>query len=528
MRNQSNTPQAIVDVSGSVADWATRMLPSKFWFAGFFFEQFLPETCSPTKAGPDLECPSVKNGDEPCPSIAAASKAGTAQPSDDADTCPVDLIVALLLDNNRACREHFEEQAKEPLPLQRKPDLGKCCLLSLFFNTSDEYRKVHDIALADSTTPTLEPMRESDQLAPGSREDPGRQGARRFPGCGHYLDTRALRRLLQTVRKLDKKRKQKKPIAPIDLEQLRKQACKVLAGGAGHPDSDDDSSSSSTSSRSSSSEDDAEEACYKNGVADVFGEKSMVKVPLLKSKGYNLRYTPAGNTPNMLWQDGKKLVERLKKRNKSGTTTVDPEKYTGWDIKYNQNKKQVHKFIGLKKYLPRHPDKKPEKAEMERREAMMKSMGDAKIARGLLMGFASERVRFKLANKIVGVSYSKVAQKSGTITRRYLGRIYTGKRRPSAKNKRGYTPIEQSCTGTIRLLGLRRAFQKCKTWRKKKERARDAKKVIKKHRIREKLWSRRNDIELGKMLDLRYAARAILLRERYAKGTGSNAPQESY
>ena len=70
-------------------------------------------------------------------------------------------------------------------------------------------------------------------------------------------------------------------------------------------------------------------------------------------------------------------------------------------------------------------------------------------------------------------------------------------------------------------------IQKCKIWRKKKERARDAKKVIKKHHLREELWSRRNDIELGKMLDLRYAARAILLRERFARGTGSNAPKES-
>eukprot|EP00392_Amoebophrya_sp_AT5.2_P019539 g20422.t1 len=312
----------------------------------------------------------------------------------------------------------------------------------------------------------------------------------------------------------------KKPIVPIDLEQLRKQACKVLAGGAGNPDSDDDSPS--TSSRSSSSEDDEEEACYKNGVADMFGEKSMVKVPLLKDRGFNLRYTPAANTANLYWRDGKKKVERAKRNNKSGTTMMDPEKYTGWHIKYQQNKKQVNKYIGLKKYLPRNPNEKPEKAEMERREAMMKSMGDAKIARGLLMGFASERTRFKLANKIVGVCFNKYAQKNGRITRRYFGRIHTGKKKPSAKNKKGYTEIEQTCTGTIRILGQRRAFQKCKIWRKKKERARDAKKVIKKHRIREKTWSRRCDGDLCRMLDLRYAARAILLRENFAKETGSN------
>eukprot|EP00392_Amoebophrya_sp_AT5.2_P011374 g11451.t1 len=485
MQNPSNTPQAIFDVSGSVADWATRMLPSKSWFAG----------------------------------------------------------------------------------------------------------KVHDIALAGSTAPTLEPVRESNQLEPGSREDPGRQ-ARTFRGCGHYLDTRALRRLVQTVRidfallreqqrtggirwdtldalqkyiaetmldvnrvkgaaardKMERPRafarlvemvserpnagstdsgfcppvRHKKSIVPIDLEQLRKQACKVLAGGAGHPDSDDDSSS--TSSRSSSSEDDeGEEACYKNGVADVFGEKSMVKVPRLKSRGVNLRYTPAANTPNMYWRDGNKWVENTRRRNKSGTTSMNPEKYTGWRIQYRQNKKGVAKFIGLKKYLPRHPDKKPEKAEMERREAMMKSMGDAKIARGLLMGFASERARFKLANKVVGVSYNKINFSNGRPSqRRYLGRIGTGKIKPSTKSKLGYTKIVDSRSGFIRLFGLHRAFQRCKTWRKKKERARDAKKVIKKHRIREKTWSRRCDGDLCRMLDLRYAARAILLRENFAKETGSN------
>eukprot|EP00392_Amoebophrya_sp_AT5.2_P012368 g12471.t1 len=664
MPNESNTPQAIVDVSGSVADWATRMLPSKSWFAGFFFEQFLPEACSPTNTSPGVECPTVDNGAEQCPDISAASTAGTAQPSDDGDTCPVDLIVAALLDNNRACRKYFEEKSREPLPLQRKPEKGKCCLLSLFFNTSDEYRKVHDIGLAGSTTPALEPVRESDQFEPGPREHPGRQ-ARTFRGCGHYLDTRALRRLLQTVRidflllreqqrtggirwdtldalqkyiaetmldvnrvkdaaahdkmerrrafarlvemiseqpnagstdsgrcppvghfhelekptprasttsadaasrveeytsvsstrfstyaskastydvdayptpggeewaspllrqvGLDKRRKQKKPFVPIDLEQLRKQACKVLAGGAGHPPDSDDDSSSATSRASSSEDDEEEEACYKNGVADVFGEKSMVKVPLLKDRGFNLRYTPAANTPNMYWRDGKKEVEQSKKKNKSGTTMKDPEKYTGWDIQYRQNKKKVRKFIGLKKYLPRHPDKKPEKAEMERREAMMKSMGDAKIARGLLMGFASERARSKLANKIVGVCYDKYTRKkNGTIVRRYRGRILTGKKKPSTKNKKGYTAIEDSCSGSVRLLGVRRALQKCKTWRKKKERARDAKKVIKKHRIREKTWSRRCDGDLCRMLDLRYAARAMLLRENFAKETGSN------
>ena len=37
--------------------------------------------------------------------------------------------------------------------------------------------------------------------------------------------------------KLDKKRLQKKSIVPIDLEELRKRVCKVLAGGAGPPDS---------------------------------------------------------------------------------------------------------------------------------------------------------------------------------------------------------------------------------------------------------------------------------------------------
>eukprot|EP00392_Amoebophrya_sp_AT5.2_P019487 g20337.t1 len=323
---------------------------------------------------------------------------------------------------------------------------------------------------------------------------------------------------------LDKKRLQKKPIVPVDLEELRQRVCKVLAGGAGHPDSDDDSSSSS-SSRSSSSEDEDEEAPYKNGVDDRFGKKSMPKVPIMKDKGHGLRFAPVANTPNLYWKDGKKKVERDRKRNKSGTTMKDPEKYTGWNIQYNQNKKPVHKFIGLKKYLPRNPNKKPEKADMERREAMRRSMGDAKIARGLLMGFSSERARFKLANKVVGVSYNKFRQKSGYVTKRYLGRIKTGKFKPSTKNKTGRTALEQRVSGNIRRMGLPRAFQKCKIWRKKKERARDAKKVIKKHRMREKLWSRRNDIELGKLLDLRYAARAILLRERTEEiSTGRSVP----
>eukprot|EP00392_Amoebophrya_sp_AT5.2_P006433 g6445.t1 len=309
--------------------------------------------------------------------------------------------------------------------------------------------------------------------------------------------------------KLDKKRLQKKSIVPIDLEELRKRVCKVLAGGAGHPDSDDDSSSSS-SSRPSSSEDEDEEAPYKNGVDDRFGKKSMLKVPRMKDKGHGLRFAPVANTPNMYWEDGKKLVEQARKRNKSGVTMMDPEKYTGWRLDVTRNKKTMTKRIGLRNYLPRNPNKKPEKAELERRDAMYRSMGDAKIARGLLMGFASERARFKLANKIVGVNYDQYRERSGNKTKRYRGHISTGKVRPSTKNKKGFTQIRQ----------------KCKIWRKKKERARDAKKVIKTHRMREKLWSRRNDIELGKLLDLRYAARAILLRERYAAGTGSNAPKE--
>eukprot|EP00392_Amoebophrya_sp_AT5.2_P005239 g5248.t1 len=275
---------------------------------------------------------------------------------------------------------------------------------------------------------------------------------------------------------------------------------------------DDDSSSSSSSSRPSSSEDEDAEASYKNGVDDRFGKKSMPKVPIMKDKGYGLRFTPVANTPNMQWQDGKKKVERDRKRNKSGVTMKDPEKYTGWRIDIKRNKKNMQKWIGLRKYLPRNPNKKPEKADMERREAMHRSMGDAKIARGLLMGFASEQARFKLANKIVGVSYDKYARKNKSgdkIVRRYVGRISTGRKKPSVRAKKGYTLIRDRCSGSFTLLGM-----KCKIWRKKKERARDAKKVIKKHHLREKLWSRRNDIELGKLLDLRYAARAILLRER--------------
>eukprot|EP00392_Amoebophrya_sp_AT5.2_P008468 g8495.t1 len=324
---------------------------------------------------------------------------------------------------------------------------------------------------------------------------------------------------------LDKKRLQKKPIAPVDLEELRKRVCKVLAGGAGHPDSDDDSSSSS-SSRSSSSEDEDEEASYMNGVDDRFGRKSMLKVPLMKDKGYGLRFAPVANTANLRWEDGKKEVERTKKRNKSGTSVKDPEKYTGWHITLRRNKKTMNKRISIKKYLPRNPNKKPEKADMERREAMYRSMGDAKIARGLLMGFSSERARFKLANKITGVSYDRYRERNGNLTKRYKGRIHTGKVKPSTKSKTGLTPIRATCSGSIKRLGVHRALQKCKIWRKKKERARDAKKVIKEHHLREKLWSRRNDIELGKLLDLRYAARAILLRERMEEiSTGRAVPR---
>eukprot|EP00392_Amoebophrya_sp_AT5.2_P005425 g5434.t1 len=142
------------------------------------------------------------------------------------------------------------------------------------------------------------------------------------------------------------------------------------------------------------------------------------------------------------------------------------------------------------------------------------------------MGFASERARFKLANRITGVCYNRYRERNGNMTKRYFALINTGKTKPSTKSKSGFTKIRDSRSGSIKRLGVHRALQKCKIWRKKKERARDAKKVIKKHHLREKLWSRRNDIELGKMLDLRYAARAILLRERHAKGTGSNAPKD--
>eukprot|EP00392_Amoebophrya_sp_AT5.2_P005426 g5435.t1 len=147
-----------------------------------------------------------------------------------------------------------------------------------------------------------------------------------------------------------------------------------------------DDSSSSSSSRSSSSEDEDEEASYKNGVDDRFGKKSMLKLPLMKDNGHGLRFAPVANTPNLHWQDGKKLVERLKKRNKSGTTMIDPEKYTGWEIQIARKGKNMHKRIGLKKYLPRNPNKKPEKADMERREAMYRSMGDAKSIPLLLVG----------------------------------------------------------------------------------------------------------------------------------------------
>ena len=137
-----------------MADWATRMLPSKSWFAGFFFEQFLPEQTKTRSM--------------------SASTAGTTRPSDDdGDHCPVDLVVDVLTGNNRACRAYYEKHAQETLPLQRKPGIGKCCLVNCFFNTWDECRKLHDIALANSST---------------------------FPGCGHYLDSRALRRLLETVK----------------------------------------------------------------------------------------------------------------------------------------------------------------------------------------------------------------------------------------------------------------------------------------------------------------------------------------
>eukprot|EP00392_Amoebophrya_sp_AT5.2_P007067 g7081.t1 len=193
-----------------------------------------------------------------------------------------------------------------------------------------------------------------------------------------------------------------------------------------------------------------------------------------------------------------------------------------------------------RKLLERTARKKAERDEaVPRREAAARATGGGGTRKtngvfGVLAG-RNDETPFEDLRSDASLShthrvcYNKARQKNGYVTKRYLGRIHTGKTKPSTKNKTGRTAIQQAMSGNIRLMGLARAFQKCKIWRKKKERARDAKKVIKKHHLREKLWSRRNDIELGKMLDLRYAARAILLRERHAKATGSNAPkQDSY
>eukprot|EP00392_Amoebophrya_sp_AT5.2_P016220 g16477.t1 len=75
------------------------------------------------------------------------------------------------------------------------------------------------------------------------------------------------------------------------------------------------------------------------------------------------------------------------------------------------------------------------------------------------MGFSSERARFKLANKVVGVVYNKCRQRSGYVTKRYNANIGTGKWKPSAKNKTGRTYIRQTASGNIRRMGLPRAFQ---------------------------------------------------------------------